>query len=129
MKLILCEDAIMIMIKQIGLILFCCGVMLFSGGFGLVSSAIAAPSPLAAMEEMADEATNKTQETAEETKNAVKDSAEGVSETVKDAKETVENKAKEGIEKTKEAADKAASEAKENGEGIVDKVKGLFSGD
>ncbi|NBD32518.1 MAG: hypothetical protein GVY17_06015 [Cyanobacteria bacterium] len=116
-------------IKQIGLIIFCCGVIAFSSGFGLIPSAIAAPGPLAAMEDMADEAATQMEETAEDAQKSVEEGVEDATEKAKDAKETIENKAQEGMEKTKEAADKAASEAKEGGEGIIDKVKSLFTGE
>ncbi|AFZ42345.1 hypothetical protein PCC7418_0097 [Halothece sp. PCC 7418] len=101
-------------IKQIGLIIFCCGMMALSSGGGLTASAIAAPSP--------DDVKTEIQESAEDAKKAVEKGVEDAKEQAQDAKESIENKAKD-------AEEKAESEAKENGEGIIDKVKSLFSGD
>lgn len=101
-------------LKQVGLVIFCCGVMALSAGFGLTTSAIAAPTPLAAMEEMAEDATTEVQETAEEAKKAVEEGVE---------------KAKEDIEETKEATEDATEDAEEKSESIIDKVKSLFTGE
>lgn len=109
------------LIKQIGLIIFSCGVIALSSVWGLTANANAAPSPFAAMEEMADDATTQIQESAEDAKKAVEEGIEEAKEKAKDVQE--------GMEKTDKASEQAESEAKENGEGIIDKVKSLFSGD
>lgn len=109
-------------IQQIALGLFCLGVIAFSNGFLFTSSAIALPetTPLAAAEEMTEDAINEVQEGTEE-------AVENATEKAEEVKETVEEKTQEGIERTKEAADEAASKAEENGENIVDRIKGLFN--
>jgi vacuolar-type H+-ATPase subunit H len=116
-------------IQQIALGLFCLGVIAFSNGFLFTLSAIALPesTPLAAVEEMTEDAINEVQESTEEAGKAVEEGVENATEKAEEVKETVEEKTQEGIEKTKEAADEAASKAEENGENIIDRIKGLFN--
>lgn len=118
-------------IQKIAIGICCVGVIAFSSLSVFTADAIALPesTPLAAMEEAAEDATTKVQETASDAQKAVEEGVEKASQKAQEAKETVESKTEEGIEKTKEAADQAASEAKENGENIVDKVKSLFTGE
>ena len=118
-------------IQKIAIGICCVGIIALSSLSVFTADAIALPesSPLAAMEEAAEDATTQVQETASETQKAVEEGVEEATQKAQEAKETVESKTKEGIDKTKEAADEAASEAQENGENIVDKVKSLFSGE
>lgn len=110
-------------IKQITLGFICFAVIAFSSLAVATSSAIALPEtgPMAAMEEMAEDTSNKMEETAENAQKAVEEGMENAAQKAQEAKEAVEDKVKESPEKTEEA--------KEDGGGIVDKVKSLFSGE
>lgn len=111
-------------IKQIALGIFCIGVIALSSLSLFAQGAIALPqsNPLAAMEETAEEVTDQVKEKAEETQEAVKEGMEEASEKAEETKEAVESKAEE-------MTDKADAETKENGEGIIEKVKSLFTGE
>ncbi|MFP4134895.1 MAG: hypothetical protein ACLFQP_10185 [Halothece sp.] len=110
-------------IKKITLGFICFAFIAFSSLTVLADSAIALPEagPMAAMEEMAEDANAKMEETAENTQKAVEEGMENAGEKAQEAKEAVEDKVKEDPEKT-EATDE------DNG-GIIDKVKSFFSGE
>ncbi|MFB6274730.1 MAG: hypothetical protein ABEI32_01105 [Halothece sp.] len=115
-------------IQQIGLGILCFAVMAFSSVSMFASSAIALPQsgqPLAAMEEMAEDATEQVQETAEDAKQAVEEGVDEAGQKAEDAQKAIQDKAQEGMDKAQEGM----SETEENDEGIVDKVKKLFTGE
>lgn len=110
-------------IKQITLGFICFAIIAFSSLAVATSSAIALPEtgPMAAMEEMAEDTSNKMEETAENAQKAVEEGMENATQKAQEAKEAVGNKVKEDTENTK-----AADEDEGN---IIDKVKSLFSGE
>ena len=118
-------------IREIGLIFIFSGIvtcfMIFSPLE--ISSAIAASSPLAVMEETTEEATNTAQEKVTEAQEAVEKGIEDATQKAKETKENVENKVKEGVEKTKQATEEATNKAKENSENMIEKAKSIFTGE
>lgn len=115
-------------IQQIGFRIFCFAVIAFSSVAIFASSAIALPQsgqPLAAMEEMAEDATQQVQESAEDAKQAVEEGLDEAGQKAEDAQKAIQDKAEEGMEKNQEGM----SETEDNEEGIVDKVKKLFTGE
>jgi len=115
-------------VQQIAFRIFCLAVIMVSSVSMFASSAIALPEvgqPLAAMEEMAEDATKQVQEGAEDAKKAVEKGVGEASQKAEDAQKALQNKAEEGMKKAQEGM----SETEENDESIVDKVKKLFTGE
>ncbi|PSO49625.1 MAG: hypothetical protein BRC33_06290 [Cyanobacteria bacterium SW_9_44_58] len=113
-------------IQQIGFGIFCFAVIAFSSVAMFASSAIALPQSgqsLAAMEEMAEDATEQVQQGAENAKKAVEKGVDKADQKAEEAQKAIQGKAEEGMEKAQEGMSETEEE-----EGIVDKVKKLFTG-
>ncbi len=103
-------------IQQLAFQCVCLGLIAFFSLFVSIPNVMAAPTvqPLAAMEEMADEATEQMEETAEDTKQAVEEGMERPSEKAQEAQQELNNQEAEAEE--------------DDGGGIVNKLKSFFTG-
>lgn len=106
-------------IQRFGLGLICAGLMAVSSLFISAADVSATPmvEPLAAAEEMSDQATEKMQETADEAQEAVEEGMEQASQTAQEAKQELNNRMNS----------EAEAEEEDSG-GIIEQLKSFFTG-